>query len=56
MLGASGGSATAARAVTPESPGASGRQPHTSPHRGDVVDAEFVEINVTEQAKKANKR
>ena len=56
VLGASVGSAKAARDVTPESPGASGRQPHTSPHRGDVVDAEFVEINVTEQAKKANKR
>jgi hypothetical protein len=54
VLGASVAGAKAARDVTPEGPGASGRQPpHTAPHRGDVVDAEFVEINVTEQAKKA---
>jgi hypothetical protein len=54
-LGASVAGAKAARDVTPESQGgASGRQSHTS--RGDVVDAEFVEINVTEQAKKAGKR
>ena len=61
-LGASVAGAKAARDVTPESQGgasgagSSGSKAHTSPHRGDVVDAEFVEINVTEQAKKAGKR
>lgn len=55
-LGASVAGAKAARDVTPESPAGSGASGRHTPPRGDVVDAEFVEINVTEQAKKAGKR